>query len=344
MHLHLLIPDLFWPDPRNADVYRDLGLPGLERLLSRGTRSEMPGEEAEAWLCRAFGVPRQQDWPVAPLTLEGDGGRAGDAYWLRADPVHLRIERDQAVLADSGTFSISQAEANALTEALNTHLQGDGLIFYPLRPDRWYLRVEHAPRFQTHPLPAAAGRNIPALLPAGEEGPAWRRLLNEIQMLFHQHAVNEAREARGDMPVNSVWLWGGGVAPQSIDKPYDAVFADDPLALALAARSGASPAPLPGEVEQCFAAPGPGTALAMLDALRGAAQYGDAYGWREGLQKLEATWFAPLLDALGSGRPGTVTVHATGPAVSRRFTVSRTDLRKFWRGRKPLASIAGISP
>lgn len=341
MHLHLLIPDLFWPDPRNADVYRDLRLPGLERLLSRGTRSDTAAEEMETWLCRAFGIPRQQDWPVAPLTLEGDGGRAADAYWLRADPVHLRIERDQAVLADSGTFSISQVEATALTEALNTHLQGDGLIFYPLRPDRWYLRVEKAPRLRTHLLPAAAGRNIPALLPTGEDGPVWRRLLNEIQMLLHQHPVNEAREARGDMPVNSVWLWGGGVAPQSVGKIFGAVFANDPLALALAARSGARAAARPEAPGECLG--NDEDTLVVQDALRGAAQYGDVYGWREGLQKLEASWFTPLLAALRSGRPGTVTVHAAGPAVTRSVTVTRMDLWKFWRGAKPLEQFAGAA-
>src|SRR5690606_38216705 len=40
----------------------------------------------------------------------------------------------------------------------------------------------------------------------------WRRLLNEIQMAWHEHPVNEARVARGVPPVNALWLYGGARA------------------------------------------------------------------------------------------------------------------------------------
>ena len=37
----------------------------------------------------------------------------------------------------------------------------------------------------------------------------WRRLLNEIQMAWYEHPVNEARAQRGLPPVNALWLYGG---------------------------------------------------------------------------------------------------------------------------------------
>ncbi|MFQ6707899.1 putative sulfate exporter family transporter, partial [Bordetella pertussis] len=37
----------------------------------------------------------------------------------------------------------------------------------------------------------------------------WRRLLNEIQMVWYEHPVNEARAARGAAPINALWLYGG---------------------------------------------------------------------------------------------------------------------------------------
>jgi hypothetical protein len=37
----------------------------------------------------------------------------------------------------------------------------------------------------------------------------WRRLLNEIQMVWHEHPVNIARAERGEVPINSLWLFGG---------------------------------------------------------------------------------------------------------------------------------------
>lgn len=345
MHLHLLIPGLFWPDLRDPDASRNLKLPALERLLSRGERSEARDEGAEAWLCRSCGVQKQQDWPVAPLTLEWDGGKADGGYWLRADPVHLKVERDEVILADSGTFPISRQEAEAFTETLNRNLHEQGLLFYPLTPERWYLRLEKAPRLTTRPLPAAAGRNISSLLPEGGEGAAWRHLLNEIQMLLYPHPRNEEREARGELPVNSVWLWGGGITPKAAGKPFDAVFANDVLALALAAKSGMFHAALPGGAQDCLAASfdtSGGSVLVVLDALRGAVQYGDAYGWRESLIKLERAWFAPLLAALKARRLAGLTLHAAGDGATRSFTLSRWSPWKLWRGVRPF-SAAGAS-
>lgn len=359
MHPHLLIPGLFWPNPHDPDAGRNLELPALERLLSRGERQDSRDEGTEAWLFRSFGVPKQQDWPVAPLTLEWDGGKTGDGYWLRADPVHLKVERGEVILADSGVFSISRQEAETFTETLNRNLHEQGLLLCPLTPERWYLRLEKAPRLNTRPLPAAAGRNISDLLPQGEEGAAWRRLLNEIQMLLYPHPLNEEREARGELPVNSVWLWGGGVMPEAPevskeDKPpstllrtgFDAVFANDILARALAARSGTFHAALPGGAQDClsFDPSGRGSVLVVLDTLRGVAQYGDVYGWREGLVKLERAWFAPLLAALKTGRLSGLTLHAVEGEAIRSFTCSRVSPWKLWRGVKPFSSFASTSP
>ena len=38
------------------------------------------------------------------------------------------------------------------------------------------------------------GRDINALLPQGSAARRWRTLMTEVQMLFHAHPVNRARE------------------------------------------------------------------------------------------------------------------------------------------------------
>src|SRR4030095_7804426 len=43
-----------------------------------------------------------------------------------------------------------------------------------------------------------------------------RRLQSEVQLLLHAHPLNEAREVRGHVPVNSFWLSGCGLA-QPVD-------------------------------------------------------------------------------------------------------------------------------
>lgn len=336
MDCHLLVPHLFQPDMARAASAQGAAAPALQMLLARAGCLNGPGEGAEAWLCRAFGVERQQDWPIAPLSLSADGGDPGRYYWLRADPVHLQAQRAQVILADSSTFTLTREEAEQLTEALNCHFRDDGLAFFALHPGRWYLRLEAAPALQTVPLSEATGRNINELLPAGQDSMRWHRLVNEIQMLMHGHSLNDQRESRGQLPVNSLWIWGGGTRPAVPGRPFSQVWAHDPVALALARESGTVHAALPATAEGLAWRPGEGAVLAVLDGLRGAGQYGDAYGWLECLATMETTWFAPVMDGLRRGLFRAVHLHGPGERRTVSCSLSRADLRKFWRRPKSL--------
>ena len=341
MHCHLLLPDLFWPERDKRDLYRGIATPALERLLAKGRHEADVAASAEAWLCRRFELDAQGEIPAAPYCLLADGGQPGEHYWLRADPVHLRLEGGRLVLADSGAFPVSQQEAENLTDSLNAHFAGDGLVFYPLRPDRWYLRVAQAPALETTPLAQAAGRSIDALLPRGTDGASWQARLNEIQMLLHGHAVNQQREAAGELAINSVWLWGGGGLSGPLPEAFHAVWSGDPFAAGLARAARVVARELPGDAAELLrAGSGTGVALILLDRLRAAAQYGDAQGWREALLQLERDWFAPLLDALRQERIGMLSLHALGPAGVLAVEVAHGDLRRFWRRVKPLADYA----
>jgi len=68
--------------------------------------------------------------------------------------VHLRVSRDSLGLAD--TLEVSRAESEALVETLNRHF-GPTMLFYPMRPARWYVRFDKAPELQTRRLPRRAG-------------------------------------------------------------------------------------------------------------------------------------------------------------------------------------------
>jgi len=341
MHCHLLVPDLFWPDREFRDIYRGLETPALAQLLAKGRRRHAETASVEAWLCDQFTVERRQDLPVAPYSLLADGGVPGAHHWLRADPVHLKLDGGRLALADSSTFSISQQEAESFADSLNAHFFDDGLAFCPLRPDRWYLRVEPAPALETTELAAAAGRGIDALLPRGADAQTWRARLNEVQMLLHGHAVNEARERAGSLPVNSIWIWGGGTMAEVGSAPFDAVWCRDPFAAGLAQAARIAAHDLPESAADLLrASASDGVNLIVLDRLRRAAQYGDAHGWREDLALLEREWFAPLLKALRQERIGMLSVHALGPAGALSAEVARGDLRRFWRRVRPLAEFA----
>jgi hypothetical protein len=144
-----LVPHLF-PSTPLLEAAQDLRVPALETLLGRGSHQACPAEGVEAALCEALGITRQQDWPLAPITLVADGGIAGDAYWLRADPVHLRVMRDRIMLAGSESTELSRQEADALTDAIRQHFGAD-LNPLPLHPQRWYLRFPQEPRLTCTP-------------------------------------------------------------------------------------------------------------------------------------------------------------------------------------------------
>ena len=210
MVLHLLIPGLHWPSGVERDPPPRPALPSLDTLLGKGRTYAMPAQGMEEWLCRQFNVLRQSDWPVAPLTLLAEGVAPDQHFWIRADPVHLVVDRDRLVLTDADAFRISAAEAMALTRTLNDALSADDLTLLAPDAERWYLRLTQAPRIVTHPLAEARGSSVDAFLPGGEESRRWQALTNEVQMLLHEHPVNEQREARGAASINSVWFWGAG--------------------------------------------------------------------------------------------------------------------------------------
>ena len=334
MQCHLLIPALFPAAAltRENDPLHGIKAPALQGLLARADRQQSPATDMESWLCDTFGVPRQQDYPVASLSLPADGVDPESAYWLRADPVHMSAERDQLILTQ---VSVAKDEADTLIATLNRHFAPDGLHFVAPLPGRWYLRCEHAPSITTHGLYQAAGNNVHPLLPGGADAMRWRALLNEIQMLLFEHPVNLAREARGVAPVNSVWPWGGGTLPGAPQKPFDEVCADDPLATGLARASAAPTGNLPQAGEQWLAQATGARQLLVLDSLRHFACYGDQHGWREQLAKLEHSWFVPLKQAVQRGDIE-LTLHAPTSAGTLSFSVSRGSLWKLWRPVRPL--------
>lgn len=308
--------------------------PALGSLL-RCARWETVFEEGpQAWLCRLFGAARQQDWPVAPFAALADGLTAETGYWLCADPVSLLLQRDSLTVTD-GPRGLSLAQAQQLVAALNAHFAADGMQFFAPRADRWYLRLSQAPALQTYPLAQAKGRDIQARMPQGADGLQWHGWLNEVQMLLHGHPVNLALEEQGEPPLNSLWLWGGGVLPAARPGAGIALSADDPFARGLALAHGDALAPLPPTAEAWLqnaqaAAP---THLIVHHPLEPAE-------WQPTLQQLERDWFAPLLTMLRDGRLGRLTLHLAGESV-HSFSVTRRDLYKFWRRAQPLESYLG---
>lgn len=334
MKCHLLVPDLFLPQEIAGEACAGLALPALEWLLARAQQQPLPAESVEEWLCEMFGVSSQA---IAPVTLLADGMLPGDAYWLRADPVHVQMQREQLILQPD--VPLNADEAAHLCASLNAHFAAEGLRFFAPHPQRWYLRLDTAPDMTTSPLALAAGRNVHAHLPQGRDALRWHRAFNEIQMLFFEHAVNQAREARGELPINSVWLWGGGFAANELARGFTMSYGDSQLATAFAQVAGIPHAALPDDLYR-FSEDNDGNVLIVWEGLHRSLQQGDLTAWRDSVLRLEQNCVAPLRDALRAGRITRLTLDGLGAGVARRFVLTRGAAWKLWRLPKSLARYA----
>jgi hypothetical protein len=327
----LFIPALFWPHAAVDHAAPDA--PALQKLLARGNRTVARCEDEQAWLCEQFGVERQVDWPVAPIALAGAGVDPGQDFWLCADPVHLQVNRDQLILLAPESLSITAAESVALCATLNNHFVSAQLTFLAPQAQRWFLKTTQPARIRTRSLAAVVGRDVDALLPSGQDQLAWHRIFNEVQMVLHAHPVNEEREQRGELPINSVWFSGGGIL-QSARAPYQCVMGGSDLMQGLAKLAGV-PCKAPVPPVDAFESQ---DILVELAAPAAASMLLDPAAWKIALESLEADWFAPLAQGLRQGPLTQVIIATLANGQSYQWRVNRTHLWRFWRSAAPLAS------
>lgn len=327
MPLTLLVPDLL-PPPDAPAAMREARLPALEKALARADLAREPCEGAPGWLGGEWGLAAPI--PYAALALAGEGAPR-EGTWMRADPVHLRIQRDLVALYDASVLEVSRAEADALVAAVQALFRDDGLEFHAIAPERWYVRVPESAVPRTTPLHAAVGRDIFALLPRGAGALNWRSMLTESQMVLSGHEANARREAAGLPAVNSLWFWGEGALPPTLAPRYALVLAADPLALGLARAAGAETKDVPAHFDELPAPSAAGATLVVLDDLTRPLRRGDLDAWRAAAQSLDERWFAPLRK--GAKRFGTVRIVLAADSAA---TVATLPAASRWRlPRKP---------
>ena len=225
--MHLLVP--FASDLSEAcqHVLRDLALPSLERLLGLLTPVERDeGEPTSLSPPHERALARLWGWqggdgalPFAARAAQADGVDTGELAWALLTPAHWQLGRDDVVLLDPETIDVGDAESGALFESLRPQFESEGFRTAWGHARRWYAGRDDLEGFATASLDRAIGRNVDRWLHAADAGlpPAQRttarlvrRLQSEAQLLFHAHSVNDEREARGLLPINSFWLSGCG--------------------------------------------------------------------------------------------------------------------------------------
>lgn len=343
MHLTVVVPELIWPEPDDRATLDALVCPALSALLSRSRLQRRPPQSFEATLGDACGLPVGLAYAALRVLGEQNIVAAPAATWLCADPVHLRLHQEQLILADGSRLAITPDEAQAFIDELNRQFVDSGR-FHLGAAERWYLELpteQTLGDFAVLPLSVVAGRRVEQQLPTRADLRWLRRLLNEMQMVLHEHPVNQRREERGQPTINSLWLWGGGQLPNPQASEIRHLWSDLPLARGLARHLDILCQPLPADANALLAnATSNGRALLVLDALQVPVHYEDADAYRHALHDLEACWFAPLRQALLTRRVHSMHIDAPTTYAHLHWHCRPQDQWRFWRRSSSLASIA----
>jgi hypothetical protein len=134
----------------------------------------------------------------------------------RLELVHIHAARDHLVLTSPTLLDITPTESEALYAAVKDILAELSSTIYRTDslPGRWFIEAEKLKSLSTVHTAQAEGRNIDIWMPIDTDIPGiarqWRKWQNEIQMIWFDHPVNQARAANGQLSINSIWISGIG--------------------------------------------------------------------------------------------------------------------------------------
>ncbi len=320
MRLTLMLPGALIPTRLTSELGAALRAPALSRIVARATPagewSASAGDRVpeDQWLAReVFGT--HPPAPTAPYAWAELSGRTETSKTLwRADPIHVAIGRDALIVQSLHDAPMTEPEADALLDVANELCASERCELRRVGAD-WFLLSERAWSLQPLPLTAVTGAPLP--LPAADSADAlrWSRLHNEIQMRWHSHPVNEARELRGLPVVNGLWLHGGGAWKPLSRLPWSRVHSRRPDLRGAAVAAGA------------------------LSALDDMTPDSDALlVWDDALEpRLAADWPAWLeamarIDGRIAALPGAaVDLVLSGRQRLRQWCVHPSDRFKLWR-------------
>ena len=291
-----------------------LGDRKLLRWLSQAQLEQV--REPENLLAQVLGVLGREP-PIEGLAALRMWGQTGDrpGTWIAAaDPVYMEPRLDRLFLHVLGPEDISRSEMRGLFDGLQETLGTDGALGFARLGSFGYVRATQPIVTAAIPPALVDGRNPDQSLPSSDTAADTLKLISEIEMTLHGHPVNAERMACGQPPVNSLWIWGGGYAPERSSVRVPPLFADDSTLRGYWESVNGSAEAWPGTIDACLDACANGFVAVMPADSRDSAE----------LQ----TGLLAVREALRSGRlRHAVLVSADGI----RATLRRSDRLRVWR-------------
>ena len=219
--MHLLIPGALPPSNISKDLIAQVEqhCPALvERLKTLvATVQELKPEHTG---CTPFEAVKLQQLGYTPpeganlgtglASLHAGVKNPSEIVWL-AELSAITVGREGATIAHPASFEVTPDEADALFDAVSGLWADRAISALPINARQWRIWLDPSANTRSLTPAAMAEMRLSDWWPQEDSLREWRRLLNEIQMVWHDHPVNIARAERGEVPINSLWLFGGAL-------------------------------------------------------------------------------------------------------------------------------------
>lgn len=219
-HFQLVVPNAIPQLQALSDQSHLLSeLPVLEHCLHYGKKTQLwqaddlSHARVDSWQqsllyalpreCRHYGAAS------ARLTWLGEGGDARSGSYFQVMPVHFQVGLDDVRYLLPPP--LSNVEAEAIFESLKPLISSAGFNLLKGSSEsgsEWYLWCERELKINTFSLRNLSHSRLFNLMPQGADASVLRRLMTELQMLLHDHPVNQQRQRQGLLPVNALWFYG----------------------------------------------------------------------------------------------------------------------------------------
>ena len=275
--------------------------------------------------------------PAPPPTPDGTA-------WI-ATPVHLIAGLTSLHLDRRSILRLPPTDCESFANDFNRTFAGSDLLLKPLPSGDFLLQGPATLTGSTTEPARALVADLEASLPKGADAKPLKRLGAELEMWLHATPLNETRQRRGELPVSTLWLWGGGpnaaAAMNAAHSPHahtNLAFGTDPYLVGLTHLLGIPSRALPDQLNSILGDDPRAQRAVLVAEITPMLQSNPRWTLFEALAELDRLFVSPAIAALGAGTVESVVLIANDVEVS----VGRRDRLKLWRRRQ--STLLGLQP
>jgi len=322
-------------------------LPGVQHVSRFGTRSSIPGgwrPWLSRWLTRtdngapatvaaaamaAAMVSAQTEAAVGGADAEPrvtSSSAPGSVAWI-ATPMHLIAGMTSVHVDRRSILRLDPDDQTALAADFRRVFHDSGFNLQPLEAGDFLMLGPAMPSAEAEEPARAMGAGM-----SQQSGttPALRKLGAELEMWLHDHAINDKRSRRGQLPVTALWLWGGGpavtVSAGATASISDIAFGRDSYLQGLWSLGGGKVERLPEQLADVFSYSHAQRAVVVVE-IGLMLQSNPKWTFFEAVADIDRRFIRPAVEALNRGQYKRLVVLAN----DYQLTLRAQDRFKFWR-------------